>query len=102
VVSARGEREGEASGGEGTAVTSFYELATMSEKYRGLKVVELNRKALMRAYAKKFYKAISKSDVKAISFVIERERGWNIQSSHADDIEASEVFAKAAWIMREP
>lgn len=66
----------------------------------GLKVVELNRDALIRQYAKKFYKEISKRGVRAISWVIERDEAVNIQSSHALDSDAAEAFAKAAHTMR--
>jgi hypothetical protein len=68
----------------------------------GLRIVEIDRKALLRRYAKIFYKEISKPDVRAISFVIERASAWNVQSSHADDSEAAEAFAKASAIMRHP
>lgn len=63
-------------------------------------VVELNRKALMRMYAKRFYKEISKPGLRAVSWIIEREDAWNIQSSHSDDSTASDTFNKAATIMK--
>lgn len=71
-------------------------------QYRGPKIVEFDRKVVVRRYAKKFYKEISKPGVRAISFVIEREDAWNIQTSHRDDIDAVNVFLKAAHIMGEP
>jgi hypothetical protein len=72
----------------------------MTAEYRGLKVVELDRKAIVRQYAKKFCKEISKPGVRSISWVIERTNGCNIQSSHRDDSDAAETFAKAAHAMR--
>jgi len=65
-------------------------------QYRGPKLVELDRKAVMRRYAKKFYQEISKPGIRNISFVIEREGYWNIQSSHKQDSDAAETFRKAA------
>jgi hypothetical protein len=69
-------------------------------KYRGPKIVELDCKALMRHYAKKFYKEISKPGIRNISFIVEREDGVNIQSSHTYDSELSETFLKAAHSVR--
>lgn len=71
-------------------------------KYRGPKVVEFDRRAVVRRYAKRFYKEISKPGLRAVSFVIERDADWNIQSSHADDSRAAESFRKAAHIMELP
>lgn len=68
--------------------------------YRGPKIVEFDSDALMRRYAKKFYKEISKPRVRAISFVIEHENGTNVQSSHHLEIDAAEAFAKASHAMR--
>jgi hypothetical protein len=68
--------------------------------YRGPKLVQFDRKALMRRYAKKFYKEISKPGVRNISFIVEREDGTNIQSSHTYDSELSETFLKAAHAVR--
>jgi hypothetical protein len=71
-------------------------------EFRGPVLVELDRKALMRMYAKKFYKEISKPGLRAITFVIECEDAWNIQSSHADDCEAASALRKASSIMEMP
>jgi len=73
----------------------------MSEpKYHGLKVVALDRKAIVRRVAKRFCKEMSKPGVRAISFIVEREDGTHIQSSHADDSTLSEIFLKAAHTVR--
>jgi len=69
-------------------------------EYRGPKLVELDRKAIVRRFAKKFCKEMSKPGVRAISFIVERENGTNIQSSHADDSELSEILLKAAHSVR--
>jgi len=71
-------------------------------QYRGPKVVPFNREAVVRRFAKIFYREISKPNVRAISFVIERSDAWNIQSSHALDSDAAEAFSKASAIMRQP
>jgi hypothetical protein len=71
--------------------------------YRGLKVVELDRKAVMRRFAKKFCKDISSPRVRGISYVIEYDDGcWTIQSSHRDDSESADTFRKAANVMGTP
>jgi hypothetical protein len=71
-----------------------------SPEYRGPKLVEFDRKARMRLYAKKFYKEISKPGVRSITFIVEREDGVNIQSTHAWDSDLSETFLKAAHSVR--
>lgn len=70
--------------------------------YRGPVLVQFDRKALLRRYAKAFYKEISKPGVRDISFVIERENGWNVQSSHRDDSEIALTFRKAANAVEQP
>jgi hypothetical protein len=67
-----------------------------------LKIVPLDRKAIVRRMAKALAREMSKPRVRAISFIVEREDGWNIQTSHAHDIEAADIFQKAATIMRAP
>lgn len=69
-------------------------------EYRGPKLIKFNSDALMKLYAKRFYKEIAKPGVRAISFIVEREDGVNVQSSHRIDIDAAEIFARASHTLR--
>jgi hypothetical protein len=71
--------------------------------YRGPKLVPFDRKAVVRKFAKRFYKEISNPGVRNISFIVEREDGcWNVQSSHRDDSDVVETFRKAANALEQP
>lgn len=69
-------------------------------EFKGPKIVRFDNRAMMRFYAKKFCKEISKPGVRAISFIVEREDGVNIQSTHPYDSDLSEAFLKAAHSVR--
>lgn len=64
------------------------------------KLVEFNRDRLLRFYSKKFVKEMSKKNVRNITFIIEREDGINIQTSHIDEWKIVEILEKTAHTMK--
>lgn len=72
-----------------------------SPEFRGPKLVEFDRRRLLRFYAKKFVKQICKPGVRNVTFIIEREDGINIQTSHRDEMEIISIMERTAATMRQ-
>ena len=73
---------------------------------KGLRLVVLDHKQRIRKTVKQLCKELAKPGVRNLTFVVERGdpgRGtWNIQSTHYDDVETSNVLAMASAAVRQP